>query len=283
MGYIENNLTTGEALIFKTRLHWWLIAANTIYAVLLTFFGFSCLTSLATAGVSPNSTRTAANNYAFVVWTCVGVFTILTGIGSLINVTSSEFGVTTRRVIMKSGLIRRKTLELNLAKVESIEVKESLLGRILDFKTVLLIGSGGTRQRFQYVADADLFKRYVVEQMDRHESEPSARPRPRSRTVEKLKNVELPKEDALEFPSERTQQKISQASQYIKQGNRQAATEIVWSLVQSDPQNADVWYLVGYLAKSTDQKKQAYRRALSINPRHTKAREALNALDIDLP
>jgi uncharacterized membrane protein YdbT with pleckstrin-like domain len=49
-------------------------------------------------------------------------------------------------IIMKTGLIARKTLELNLTKAESVLVNQSIIGRILGFGIVVIIGTGGTRK-----------------------------------------------------------------------------------------------------------------------------------------
>lgn len=61
---------------------------------------------------------------------------------------SDEFAITNKRIIMKTGLIARKTLEINLTKVESVLVNQSIIGRILGFGNVVIIGTGGTRETF---------------------------------------------------------------------------------------------------------------------------------------
>jgi uncharacterized membrane protein YdbT with pleckstrin-like domain len=50
--------------------------------------------------------------------------------------------VTNRRVIYKKGLVRRQTNEMNMDKVESVQVKQSIVGRILDYGTVTILGTG---------------------------------------------------------------------------------------------------------------------------------------------
>jgi uncharacterized membrane protein YdbT with pleckstrin-like domain len=56
---------------------------------------------------------------------------ILSGICAYINYTTSEFALTNKRVIVKVGLIRRKSFEVLLQKIEGISVHQGLLGRIL--------------------------------------------------------------------------------------------------------------------------------------------------------
>lgn len=61
---------------------------------------------------------------------------------------SDEFAITNRRVIVKTGLISRKTLEMNISKIESVNVDQSILGRILGYGTIQIIGTGGTKESF---------------------------------------------------------------------------------------------------------------------------------------
>jgi uncharacterized membrane protein YdbT with pleckstrin-like domain len=54
----------------------------------------------------------------------------------------TEIAVTDRRVIYKKGLIRRETNEMNMDKVESVKIDQSILGRMLDFGNVKILGTG---------------------------------------------------------------------------------------------------------------------------------------------
>ena len=69
-------------------------------------------------------------------------------IAPLIDKYSDEFAITNRRVIVKTGLISRKTFEMNLSKIESVNVDQSILGRILGYGTIRIVGSGGTKEEF---------------------------------------------------------------------------------------------------------------------------------------
>lgn len=87
-------------------------------------------------------------------------------IAPLIRRKTSEFAVTNRRVIIKTGFVSRHTLELNLVKVESVGVEQSLMGRIFGFGTITVIGTGGTRESFQRLADPLGFRRAVQVAID---------------------------------------------------------------------------------------------------------------------
>ena len=54
----------------------------------------------------------------------------------------TEIAVTDRRIILKRGLIQRHTIEINMDKVESVDVDQSILGRIFDYGTVTVHGTG---------------------------------------------------------------------------------------------------------------------------------------------
>jgi len=74
------------------------------------------------------------------------VFTLF--IAPLIDRYTDEFAITNKRVIIKTGLISRKTLEMNLSKIETVKVDQSILGRILGYGTITVIGTGGTCESF---------------------------------------------------------------------------------------------------------------------------------------
>ena len=76
---------------------------------------------------------------------------------------TSEFVVTNRRVIIKQGLVQRRTLELNLQKVESIGVSQGFWGRVFGFGSLEVIGTGGTKEIFHAIADPLAFRHAVQE------------------------------------------------------------------------------------------------------------------------
>src|SRR4030043_611880 len=64
----------------------------------------------------------------------------------------SEFVITNRRIIIKTGFIARNTFEMNLSKIESVNVDQSVMGRIFNFGSITIIGSGGTRETFHKIS-----------------------------------------------------------------------------------------------------------------------------------
>jgi len=84
-------------------------------------------------------------------------------IAPLIEYLTSEFAITNKRVIVKVGLISRKTLEMNLQKIETVNVNQSILGRILNYGTVTIVGTGGTKEPFHYIANPLKFRKKFQE------------------------------------------------------------------------------------------------------------------------
>ena len=64
---------------------------------------------------------------------------------------TDEFVITNKRVVIKIGLFSRKTFEMNLSKIESVNVDQSVWGRMLGFGSITIIGTGGTRETFNTI------------------------------------------------------------------------------------------------------------------------------------
>ena len=148
MGYVERHLLPNERVVYKTRLHWILFAKP----VVLTLGCFALAVALGAA------TRIEWLWYLSLlvivgglVWSAIHAVELLT----------SEFAVTTTRLIFKVGLVARYTTELLLGKVESIGVQQKLLGRLLNYGDLVVTGTGGAREVFPRVHDPIGFRNHV--------------------------------------------------------------------------------------------------------------------------
>lgn len=83
-----------------------------------------------------------------------------------IRYATTELAVTNKRVIAKTGLIRRQTIEMFLAKVESVQVDQSILGRIFNYGTVLISGTGVHSAPFKSIADPLLLRKQFMSAAD---------------------------------------------------------------------------------------------------------------------
>ena len=86
------------------------------------------------------------------------------GVG-LVRRNATEMAVTNKRVIVKSGLADRRTIELLLPRIESIAVEEPALGRLLGYGTVVVRGTGGTPEVFRQIARPLEFREQVQRQI----------------------------------------------------------------------------------------------------------------------
>ena len=84
-------------------------------------------------------------------------------IAPLIDRYTDEFAITNKRVIIKTGLISRKTFEMNHSKIESVNVDQSILGRILGYGTISIVGSGGTKEVFPNILKPLQFRKKFQE------------------------------------------------------------------------------------------------------------------------
>ncbi|NVO07687.1 MAG: PH domain-containing protein [Rhodoferax sp.] len=79
---------------------------------------------------------------------------------------SFELGVTTKRVIVKRGFISRQTIEMNLSKVESIQVEQSALGRLFNYGTLIVAGTGASHAPMTGIAEPMAFRKAFIEAQD---------------------------------------------------------------------------------------------------------------------
>ncbi len=78
---------------------------------------------------------------------------------------TSEFVVTNKRVVIKVGWLRRRTVETMLSKVEGINVDQSLLGRLLGYGSIIITGTGGSQEPFRNIGSPFEFRRQVQAQV----------------------------------------------------------------------------------------------------------------------
>ena len=75
---------------------------------------------------------------------------------------TTEIAVTDRRIIYKRGFIRRRTIEMHLDKVESVDVNQSILGRILNYGDVTILGVGEGKETIATIASPLAFRSYIT-------------------------------------------------------------------------------------------------------------------------
>ena len=79
---------------------------------------------------------------------------------------TTELAITNRRVIVKFGFISRRTVELNINKVETVQVDQSVLGRLFDFGTLVISGAGTAQEPIAGIAEPMAFRKAFMEAQD---------------------------------------------------------------------------------------------------------------------
>jgi uncharacterized membrane protein YdbT with pleckstrin-like domain len=133
MSYVRSILQPNEKILVIGRLHWIVY----MQAILLLVVG------ILVVALGSNLTNESIRTYF--TYTTVAIF----GVGAAVSFLHAwfirwitEFAVTDRRVIYKCGFISRHTAEMNMDKIESVDVDQSLLGRMLNYGTIHVLGTG---------------------------------------------------------------------------------------------------------------------------------------------
>ena len=164
MSYVESNLVPGETVIYQTRLHWIVMLGHVFVGCLLLGLPGVLLLYYAYSQSGMDATTLHLTEGGGVVLLICGAIVILMG---MMRRNATEMAVTNRRVVIKTGLMSRKTIEMLLNKVESIEVSETAFGRIMGYGTIVVIGTGGTPEPFHKVAHPLEFRSQVQQQIEK--------------------------------------------------------------------------------------------------------------------
>jgi uncharacterized membrane protein YdbT with pleckstrin-like domain len=101
-------------------------------------------------------------------WWFFGLLLLIVGIGLVlwiiawIKLRSTELAVTNKRVILKFGFISRDTIEINLSRIESVQVSQTVMGRLLDYGTIVFSGAGTPQATIPSIASPLEFRKAVV-------------------------------------------------------------------------------------------------------------------------
>jgi uncharacterized membrane protein YdbT with pleckstrin-like domain len=164
MSYVEANLVPGETVIYQTRLHWIVMLGHIVVGCLLLALPGVLLLYYALTQTGVESRTLHIMEGGGIALLVCGIVAILMGMARR---HATEMAVTNRRVVIKTGLASRKTIEMLLNKVESIEVSETAAGRILGYGSIVVIGTGGTPEPFHKVAHPLEFRSQVQQQIEK--------------------------------------------------------------------------------------------------------------------
>jgi len=128
MSFIEESLSSGEEIVARFKLHWF-------------------------------------SRIPMVLWLALGLVTFgvtwLVAIYEFLRLRAIEQGVTNKRVIFKTGIIGRKSEEMKLASIETVEINQDILGRIFGFGNIKVTGRGTSDVVFKGINDPMSVKRQI--------------------------------------------------------------------------------------------------------------------------
>lgn len=128
MGYIRDSLSAGEEVKELFKLHWVSKVPMVIWIIL----------AIPTVGI-----------------------TLLLALWEWLKLRTIEQGVTNKRVILKKGIVSRKTEEMKLSSIETVEIVQGVVGRIFGFGTVKVTGRGISDLVFRKIDDPMDVKRKI--------------------------------------------------------------------------------------------------------------------------
>jgi uncharacterized membrane protein YdbT with pleckstrin-like domain len=150
--YIDDILQPGEKVLYSTNAHWvfylpaigaWILAIFLFIASRMTTVDGLLLLCLAASAVVAIVALYWTGRAWFHRWT-------------------TETDVTTMRVVHKTGFIKRRTFEMALDKVESVDVYQSILGRILNYGNVTIMGVGEGKENITTIAAPLEFRSHIT-------------------------------------------------------------------------------------------------------------------------
>ena len=129
MDYVQRVLQPGEQVRHISPIHWIVYWPGVVVAL------------LAVVAYWLSDTRLLPGIWRYTAYALALVAVVLL-IQRWFQCWVTEIAVTNRRVIYKKGLVRRQTNEMNMDKVESVKIDQSILGRMLDYGDVTILGTG---------------------------------------------------------------------------------------------------------------------------------------------
>ncbi len=169
MSRLAGILNPDEKLLFGTRLHWLACAPS---ALAVSLVGLLVLVGLALfARRSVGDLFAAAPAAASILAAGLLLVVLVPLLLVRFLVTTHEFGVTDRRVIARMGWMSVRTVDLSVAKVESLVIEQSPAGRMFGYGDVRVVGTGGSAESFRGLRDPIGFRKAVNAAADRGAAE----------------------------------------------------------------------------------------------------------------
>jgi uncharacterized membrane protein YdbT with pleckstrin-like domain len=150
--YIDEILQPNERVLYSTNAHWiFYLPAIAAWVVAILLFVLS---------------RTTETEGLILLWLSASVVAAIAALywtaKAWFHLWTTETDVTNLRVVHKTGFIKRRTFEMSLDKVESVDVNQTILGRILNYGDVTILGVGEGKETISTIASPLIFRNYIT-------------------------------------------------------------------------------------------------------------------------
>jgi uncharacterized membrane protein YdbT with pleckstrin-like domain len=150
--YIDDILQPGEKVLYSTNAHWIFY-----FPAIVTWVVAVILLILSRANVSLGISLLCLSAAAV-----VALVALYLTLQAWFRRWTIETDVTNLRIVHKVGFIKRRTFEMSLDKVESVDVNQSILGRILNYGDVTILGVGEGRETIKTIASPLAFRSFIT-------------------------------------------------------------------------------------------------------------------------
>lgn len=162
---------------YVSELHWRVFASGAcvVAVAIAIWFARPTVLNLYAIGIShiaPAGWQSVTSYVVDAVAGTIGLVGVLMLASAVGAIASTRARVTSENVIVTTGVLRQHTFEMPLEQVEAVSVNQSLIGRWLDYGTVVIAGTGGTREAIDFLEAPHDFRRRIVE----HDNGPDAAP-----------------------------------------------------------------------------------------------------------
>jgi uncharacterized membrane protein YdbT with pleckstrin-like domain len=151
--YIDENLQPGEKVLYSTNAHWIFFLPAIGLWILAAIF-------LALSGMVP-----AGSPLMLVCWAMAAIVALIAlykTVTAWFQRWTTETDVTNLRVVHKTGFINRQTFEMSLDKIESVDVDQSIPGRIFGYGNVTITGVGKSEEKLATVSSPLAFRNAIT-------------------------------------------------------------------------------------------------------------------------
>lgn len=173
MAYIDQLLGRGEQILYVARQHIFVLVANilTELALIAVLVAAGVASNMAFGSTSPTIGGITASNLVLLLCVAISVIVLISGFMDYLRWTTEQYVVTDRRVIQVRGIFNKRVTDSSLDKINDVELRQSLIGRMMNFGTVEILTAAGEEgaNTMDRISDPLGFKKAMMEAKHNHE------------------------------------------------------------------------------------------------------------------